>query len=617
MKKTLFTSMILLLGSYVSFSQEAVQLEDSPFIPSTRPVGTPISDPQFRAAPFWTEDFANGFPASWTIIDTSGICPWTYSTDGSWGNFNGNNATAAAAGISSTTAANGFLIMDADSANHFTYGQPSGANYQYLSSYFQTSAIDCSTRPSVILSFQQSFRYNNGVSMNVQVSSDGVNWTNFNVSNGQANNAASVNPMLVSLNISTIAANQPTVYIRIGWSARVYYWMIDDLALSEADANDVLMADSWWGMNSFNYQYYKIPISQAAPITFSSELVNYTGGTLNGCAADIDVSGTSGSVYTGTTNGLSLAGGETDTVSSTTTWTPSQIGFYDLTFTATTSSGTDENLSNNEFTDSISITSDIFGLDNLTSASQSTGSISNWSSNTGGAFKIGNVYQITNDDSFCEMEIGLANNTNTVGRDFFGEVYKYDPSSGDWVFLESTDFYSITAADIGTIQTIPLLGEVEVLAGEEILVVACHNGGVVSGAEDVSFMYGQGVANQMVWGFNATNSPLWLSNPRAIVVRAKFNCGLGIDEKAEKIDVEAFPNPANSELTINVNSGNATSGIILMHDLSGKLISENTFSTNDGTYTLNINTSDLSNGMYTLSVETENGTTKQKVHVLH
>lgn len=100
---------------------------------ATRPAAKPLDDNNAnRAVPFWEEDFANGFPAGWTTIDSSGICPWVYSTDGSWGNFRTGVTTAAAPAISSTTSANGFLLCDIDSANHFTYGQPSGTNGSFV-----------------------------------------------------------------------------------------------------------------------------------------------------------------------------------------------------------------------------------------------------------------------------------------------------------------------------------------------------------------------------------------------------------------------------------------------------------------------------------------------------
>ena len=43
----------------------------------------------------------------------------------------------------------------------------------------------------------------------------------------------------VSLNISQVAGNQSTVYIKIGWTARVYYWMIDDMQVTERPAYDL------------------------------------------------------------------------------------------------------------------------------------------------------------------------------------------------------------------------------------------------------------------------------------------------------------------------------------------------------------------------------------------
>ena len=51
----------------------------------------------------WSEDFGNGFPAGWTIEDLSGICPWVWSNDGSWGYFNSNNGASAGTAINSTT----------------------------------------------------------------------------------------------------------------------------------------------------------------------------------------------------------------------------------------------------------------------------------------------------------------------------------------------------------------------------------------------------------------------------------------------------------------------------------------------------------------------------------
>ncbi|NEQ49464.1 MAG: hypothetical protein F6K11_04920, partial [Leptolyngbya sp. SIO3F4] len=50
--------------------------------------GSPVTASQVDT--IWYEDFGNGFPAGWTLSGAnSGDCPWVYSTDGSWGFWNG------------------------------------------------------------------------------------------------------------------------------------------------------------------------------------------------------------------------------------------------------------------------------------------------------------------------------------------------------------------------------------------------------------------------------------------------------------------------------------------------------------------------------------------------
>ncbi len=158
------------------------------------------------------QDFGNGFPSGWSTYSNNaagGIatCPWVWSNDGSWGYYQGTQGTSAAAAMNSTTASNGFLISDPDSANHHVNGQPSGTTYQYIESYFTTNAIDLTGQPSVSLEFQQTFRFNNGVNLKVSVSNDSLMWTDYNVQGNATNNNQSPNPQLISLNISSVAGN--------------------------------------------------------------------------------------------------------------------------------------------------------------------------------------------------------------------------------------------------------------------------------------------------------------------------------------------------------------------------------------------------------------------------
>ncbi len=116
---------------------------------------------------------------------------------------------------------------------------------QYPDTWIQTSSINCKDRSTVILRFQQTFRYNNenarpDAGLSVGISTDGENWTSFDALNRIAPSTDMFNPMTQELNISKIAANQPQVYIRFYWKGFYsWYWMIDDIELAEAYNKDV------------------------------------------------------------------------------------------------------------------------------------------------------------------------------------------------------------------------------------------------------------------------------------------------------------------------------------------------------------------------------------------
>ena len=81
------------------------------------------------------------------------------------------------------------------------------------------------------MSIAQKFRFNNSLNLKVYISTDSINWTDYSVQGNTTNNTHSPDPQFVSLNISPVAGNSSTVYVRIGWEARVYYWMIDDMQI--------------------------------------------------------------------------------------------------------------------------------------------------------------------------------------------------------------------------------------------------------------------------------------------------------------------------------------------------------------------------------------------------
>jgi hypothetical protein len=179
----------------------------------------------------WSEDFGNGMPPNWTIYDSTGL-----NMDWRWANqdsiisgtgFTNHNR------IQSSTGANGFMLLFADSFN------PDLMNPVDLNAYFQTDQITLPIEQSYILEFQQDYRLccnpspSNG--LYVVVSSDptfplGINTESFVANDGVWNESWGLNSR--QIDISSIAVGAPQIFLRFYWRLQsYYYWEIDDIAI--------------------------------------------------------------------------------------------------------------------------------------------------------------------------------------------------------------------------------------------------------------------------------------------------------------------------------------------------------------------------------------------------
>ena len=87
------------------------------------------------STPFFSEDFSGGLPSGWQVIDSAGIgVNWHFTTTGTF------NTAYDSLSVIGTTAANGYMIYDSDSANT-TLG---GENADLIS-----VSINCSLYPNV------------------------------------------------------------------------------------------------------------------------------------------------------------------------------------------------------------------------------------------------------------------------------------------------------------------------------------------------------------------------------------------------------------------------------------------------------------------------------------
>lgn len=394
----------------------------------------------------WIEDFANGIPAGWILGGADATsCPWTHSLDGSKGFFNGGNYPNADVGMNSASAANGFLLCDPDSANNALYGQPSGSTYQYLESNITTSAIDLSLFPSVRLEFEQSFRYNNAPDMEISVSTDGTNWTIFEAKGDITANQASPDPMTFSIDVSSIVGGSSTAYIRIGWSARVYFWMIDDIRFTVPPANDLVLDGAFYrtvrdtGISNY---YTRVPISQAIydTLQFSGNVSNTGSASQLNAKLTNTVVGPSVS-DTMTSNMVDLAVGTSDSLIIMNNFTFNQgIGNYAFSYKVSSDS-IDNNPGDNALdTFNVNVTDTTYSRD-----LEATG---NYWFGAGTTYEIGPLFDIY--ETVKVTSVSIAVGSSSEGGEAIS-IYIYDGSLT--TPISSREFIILDSATVGSLVT--------------------------------------------------------------------------------------------------------------------------------------------------------------------
>jgi alpha-glucosidase (family GH31 glycosyl hydrolase) len=187
---------------------------------------------------FWSEDFSSGkLPLGWinkALNDSSTLWECTNQPfPGSYGRDQQAPPVASQSGGFHLQYAAGTRVERA-----YRRWEKAGI---WPDAYVQTSAIDCSKKGSVVLKFQQNFMWNDWGKLRqdggliVAVSANGTDWKEYEVRNGIGSEGDCPNPMNVELNITSVAAFQPKVFLRFQWRGMyAWYWMVDDIKLSEA-----------------------------------------------------------------------------------------------------------------------------------------------------------------------------------------------------------------------------------------------------------------------------------------------------------------------------------------------------------------------------------------------
>lgn len=565
------------------------------------------------AVVIWEEDFGGGFPAGWStytantgagntgsLPGNTAQCPWKYSTVGSWGYWNTNQGTSAAPAINSTTGANGFLISDIDSANHWNAGQPSGNTYYYLESYFTTSAIDLTGFPNVSLEFEHSFRFNNSINLTVSISTDSVTWTTYNIQGNATNNQASADPEYLSLNISSVAGNSPTAYIKIGWTSRCYFWMIDDIKIVETPDNKLDLTEvthgGWYTTpttNGFGLDYTMVPLAQAEanPFTFEGIVTNL--GALDQTShINVEVMNSSGSNVFSTTSADSLLTPQ-DTIIfvGQDKFTPLTIDQYHFD---TWSSSLDT--ISDTMGGSFGVTENIYARDNGTENSQYG------LGRSCGGMIIGSYFDVYEQDDLSSLSVFITDNS-IAGAQIYAVLYEID-ASNDKIYLVQSDDYTLTSSDLGSWTTVSFDGDYTLIPGTYMAAIGAYANPIdtsLLGMSQYTFpstCYIQ--KNGCLTGTQTFGSWYWTS--RAPMIRMNFAIVTSIEENAFDGKISIYPNPSSGILNLDMMGVNPSEYSIKLTNILGEVLYSSSIKTS-GIYNDVIDISKLQSSTYILQIE--------------
>ena len=568
------------------------------------------------------EDFANGFAGNntfgaWTSEDTGGGTIWQYVD----ANGNGQFADGSASGVqppageystninslASTTGANGWMIFDCD-----YYNTPIASGVENTEGWITSPVLDFTNNASVVVSWEQYFRYCcfPFAPVFVEVSSDGGNnWTTFDGHGTfiESANTASANPLTTSVDISCAAAGQSNVQIRFSYlqpeetgdGYSHYYWGIDDVIISENPVvNDLSLVQLTTG-DVFNvYEYKQIPFEQrilAADGGLVAGVLYRNNGNVDqeGVEIIVDIVDADGNVLSSTTetlgtvpsfgNGATCPSNPQDTVYIATGWEPTDLGTYTLQANIM-SMAADEVPADNAATADVTYTDDEYGHDDAANLDVEFRPRDMEGSDLFEPTGYGNFYHMQNEGSTAYgMTVRFGPNSGGVGDlEFETRLYTLDPAVGltdspfestYWLYndewtpssIDASEFVYLSfedpiALDQGNFYFASVIVEFESEAELTVL------GNADSDTDNSTGQYSQAGSGDFVWFTSQTATP---------AIRLITSERVGVDEIANANGIQLFqniPNPANGNTTIRFEVLQARRVALEVRDLQGRLI---------------------------------------------
>ena len=583
MKKIYLCALALSVGT-VSFAQYAKQNTIAFKEKATNTVNTVTKAPQDKGLTLWSDDFS--VPGNWTATAVVAPDNWVIGTTAPAGSF-------AIPAILSTTAANNFALFDSDL-------MCSGNQNATLTS---SAITTLGSSPNVSLVFQQYYRNYQGTTW-IGVSNDGgTTWVDTQVNVAVAGNGSTANPETVRVNISATAGNQASVMVRFQYIGGCdYAWMVDDVEIQETDPNDLVASDAYYG--SANLPYTRIPVAQIQPIEFAMKASNIGSADQTGTMLTADING---GTFTGVSPAVTVLVGATDSLVTSTQFTPPATTGVAYTPTLTVNSSfTDATQANNAIAfPPFEVSQYIYAMDDYSATPGNGGGFSG----TDEEFEAGNFYDVVANATVSSVDVQIGSNA-VAGNALDAAIYELD-ATGAFVLVVRTTLVQLTAAEIGTLKTFSLTTPQLLTAGKTYF-AAIHS---YAGAGE--FFYGtsgQSTAQGAAGGVTSLIYYGTMDNPVASknfyttqtpMVRLNFDPLTSVDNIAAKAtSFTAYPNPSTGMFNINLTKDmGATVNMTVRNVVGQTVINKQVAVTGNQVETISL--ANYDKGIYFLTINNE------------